>query len=102
MVLLLPCSTHPVKALPAASTATVLSVHAKVPYLHRIFSTVAGHIPRVVFGQGSQDIVVLLLPVQRGQHVDVTLGGGGWSQILHQFSRYLLSICYVPTLEIQH
>lgn len=38
----------------------------------------------------------LLLPVQRRQHVDVTLVGGGRTQGLHQFSRYLLSIYYVP------
>lgn len=69
---------------------------ACAPHLHGIFSTVAGYIPRVVFGQGSQDMVVLLLPVQRGQHIDVTLLGGGWNQVLHQFNKYLLSIYCVP------
>ena len=42
----------------------------------------------------------LLLPVQRGQNIDVTLVEGGWSQVLHQFNRYLLEhlLCAVTVL----
>lgn len=74
--------------MPPQFQALVLLAQAGGPYLHRIFSAVAGYIPRVVFGQGGQNIVVLLLPVQRGQHIDVTLVGGGWNQVLHRSDVY--------------
>lgn len=40
--------------------------------------------------------MVLLLAVQRRQHIDVTLVGAGRGQVHHQAGRYLLSIYNVP------
>lgn len=89
------CSSQSLMAFLAASTAPVPGL-ACISHLHGIFSTVAGYIPRVVFGHGSHNMVVLPLPVQRGQHIDVTLVGRGWNRVLHQLNKYLLSICCVP------